>query len=116
MTSAMVILSAVLIAAHFLRLGSLLMAVAGLAIPLLLLVKGKLASRILQGVLVLAGAEWLRTLIILAVRRQADAQPWIRMAAILGSVAAVTFISAFLARPSRTHATPANPGDPLINP
>ena len=115
MISVMVILSAALIAAHFLRLGSLLMAVAGLAIPLLLLVKGKLAAQILQGLLVLAGAEWLRTLIVLAVRRQADDQPWIRMVAILGSVAAVNFISAYLAWPSRDHSSTSQSGDRLRN-
>jgi hypothetical protein len=116
MASVLVILSAVLIAAHFLRLGSLVLAVAGLAIPLLLLTRSKFASYILQALLVLAGAEWLRTLIAIAVRRHADAQPWIRMAVILGSVATVSFLAAYLVQPSRRHSPTTQSEDRMQNP
>lgn len=97
-----IIISSVLIAAHFLRSGSILLVALCLAMPLLLLSQKRWSARLLQGFLVLAGSEWVRTLWSIALERRDQDRPWIRMAVILGSVAVVTFIAAWLARPRET--------------
>lgn len=55
-----------------------------------------MAVRIVQLLLILAAAEWLWTLAQIALERQALGQPWVRMALILGTVAAVSVASAVL--------------------
>lgn len=102
----------VLVAAHFLRAG--LIPVTGLALGLLALlaVRRPWAGRALQGALVLAGLEWVRTLVVLAQQRQATGAPWVRMALILGAVAGLTFLAAWLlgrARPRRHFGAVATP-------
>ena len=92
------ILSALLIAAHCLRAGLLALVALALAFPLLLVAKRAWATRLVQGLLVLAGAEWVRALLVLAAERRAAEHPWIRMAVILGVVAALTFAAAVLLR------------------
>lgn len=91
-------LSGLLIAAHFLRAGIYPVVVLGLALPFLLLSKNRIVSILLQVMLAGAGMEWLRTLVMLAATRRAEGQPWIRMAAILGTVAAFTLATAWMVR------------------
>lgn len=93
---AMAILSGLLIAAHFLRSGSLL--VVGLAVlfPFLLFTGRLWAARLVQLLLVVSAVEWVRTLISIAQRRRSAGEPWTRMAAILGGVALFTLASAWL--------------------
>ena len=67
--------------------------IASLAFPLLLLVQRQWAQRVVQGVLVLATFEWIRTLLAHVAQRQALGEPWLRMALILGGVAAFTAAS-----------------------
>ncbi len=50
----------------------------------------------MQLVLTLGTLEWIRTLATLAMRRSQQGEPFLRMAMILGSVAAVTLVSALL--------------------
>ena len=87
-------LSAVLIGAHFLRAG--LPAATALCVlaPWVLLIRGLVAARLVQAGLVLAAAEWMRALVVLAAARSAAGEPWGRMAAILGAVALFTLASA----------------------
>lgn len=92
----MAIVSCLLMAAHVLRTGWFFLAGVCLAMPLLLLARQAWVRRILQLVLVLAAAEWARTLVVLAQARQQTGQPWTRMALILGAVAAWTLTSAIL--------------------
>ena len=54
------------------------------------------AARVLQAALVLGVLEWLRTLTVLAVQRQHAGLPWLRMALILGAVAALALVAAWL--------------------
>lgn len=90
------VLCALVLAAHFLRGQSLAgVAVALLIIPLLL-VPRVWARRMAQVMLVLGSLEWLRTAWTLMQLRQEIGQPWERMAVILGSVAALTLLSAVL--------------------
>ena len=92
----MTVVSALLIAAHFLRTGAYVLTAAGALFPAILILRNRTAVRIVQLLLLLAAAEWLRTLLSIALERQALDQPWLRMALILAAVAAITVASAVL--------------------
>ncbi len=92
----LVALSALLIAAHFLREGSYPVVLLSLAFPLLLFVKAEWARWAVEVLLVLAGIEWIRTLFALVAERQALEQSYTVAAIILGIVAAFTFASAIV--------------------
>lgn len=85
-----VVLSCLLMAAHVLRSGMLLVAAGFAVLPFLLLVRRPWVPLVMQVVLLVAAAEWLRTLVALARGRIAAGEPWIRMAVILGAVIVVT--------------------------
>lgn len=91
-----VILSFLLIAAHFQRAGHAFMALACLLAPGLLYVTRPWSVRILQTLLLLAAAEWLRTLLFLVQLREEHGLPWTRLAVILALVAILTGGSALL--------------------
>jgi hypothetical protein len=93
-----VIMSSLLIGAHFLRAGSYPLVLLALGLPLILLLRNTWATRILQILLVLAGIEWIRTVLVLVAERRAVGHPWIRLAIILGVVAAFTIASALMLR------------------
>ena len=57
-----VFVSALLIAAHFLRLESFILVGVSLAVPLLLCIPKRLTAHIVQFCLILASLEWVRTL------------------------------------------------------
>lgn len=98
----MTLFSAILIAAHFYRSGSSLLAAIGLLFPALLLLRNRIALRIVQTLLLAAAIEWLRTLYTIALERQAAGVPWLRMVVILSVVAAFTAGTAFLLNRART--------------
>ena len=89
-----VFMSALLMAAHFLRLESFILAGVSLAVPLLLFIPKRRAAQAVQFCLILASLEWCRTLYNLAQQRIATGMPWLRLAVILGAVALFTGISA----------------------
>lgn len=68
------------------------------ALPLLLLVRRPWAPRVLQVVLLVGAAEWVRTLFGHAAVRRAHGEPWLRMAIILGVVALATALSSLALR------------------
>jgi len=86
--------SAILIAAHFLRSGNILVTIVCLAAPLLLLVRTPAVRIAVQIMLVIAAAEWVRTAFVIAQERAASGAPVTRMFVILGSVALFTLLSA----------------------
>ena len=88
-----VILSALLLAAHFSRQDLLPLAILSIAFPLVLLVRRPWVPLLVQMVLGLGALEWIRTLVTIARQRQAAGDDWLRMAVILGAVAAVTLAS-----------------------
>jgi len=88
-----VILSFLLLAAHFYRSGQLVVTALCLAMLLLLFLKKSWIPRLFQVVLLLGALEWLRSLYFLAAMRIAWDQPWTRLAVILGAVAIFTAIS-----------------------
>ena len=91
-----IVLSLIVLAAHFLRGGCLPVAVGVLALLALLAVRRPWVPRLLQVVLTLGALEWIRALVTLAMQRADQGEPYLRMALILGAVAAVTLASAFL--------------------
>ncbi len=93
-----VILSCLLLAAHFSRNEIMLLTLVSLALPFLLLVRRPWVPRLFQVLLVVGALEWIRRLIALALERQGAGEAWVRMAAILGMVAALTASSALVFR------------------
>lgn len=91
-----VVLSLLLLAAHFLRYGHDLGVVAPLILIGLLFVRKAWVARVIQVALVLGAIEWARTLYELVQVRVALGAPVARMAVILAIVMAVTATSAFL--------------------
>ena len=98
-------LSALVLAAHFLRFGSLVLVVASLALVVLMFVRRSWAARLIQVGLVLGALEWLWTLVFLVGARRQSGQPFIRLAVILGAVTALTGASTlcFRGRALRQH-------------
>ena len=91
-----------LLGAHLLRLGDLGPVLLCLALLPLAFVRRPWARLALQAVLALAALEWIRTLLMIRADRLALGLPWMRMACILGAVAAFTLAAAaWLPRESR---------------
>ena len=87
-----IVLSLVVLGAHFMRFGSQL-GVAGLA---LLFLRRPWVARLAQVALVLGTIEWVHTLYEMVQLRVAFGQPYTRLVVILGTVAAITLCSALL--------------------
>ena len=81
-----VILSILLLAAHFFRAGDNFYMLTLLILLPLLLIKKSWVPWLLQVALVLGAVEWLRTLMFVAQMRIEFGMPWARMAIILGAV------------------------------
>ncbi len=93
-----VILSLLLLGAHFLRTGTLVLVLGCLLAPTLLFVRRPWVPRTMQVLLVVGAAEWVRTLWGFAAFRRTHGEPWARMALILGAVALFTLLSALVFR------------------
>jgi len=91
-----VVLSLVVLGAHFMRYGNSVGVVGALVLIALLFVRQPWVARFMQVVLVLGALEWVRTLLELHQVRVALGQPYGRMLVILGLVAAVTACSALV--------------------
>ena len=107
-------LSLVVLAAHFLRAGSLVLVLLTLVVAGLLFVRRPWAGTITKWMLVIGAIEWLRTLVLLTNQRRFDGLPYTRMALILASVGLFTLASAALVRTRRVRVhfreEPAAPG------
>jgi hypothetical protein len=91
-----VVLSFLVLGAHFLRSGDPPLAAACVLLPWVLVIRRPWAARLLQGALLLGAAVWIRTLVAIAVVRARLGDAWLRMAVILSIIAAVTILSALL--------------------
>jgi len=91
-----IILSFLLLAAHFYRGGLVALAAACLLLPLLLFVRKPRAARTIQIALLLGAVEWVRTIVVFAQARMELGYPYLRMAVILGAIALFTAGSALL--------------------
>lgn len=96
-----VVLSLLLLGAHFLRDGSVVPLAIALASLGLLAVRRAWAAWALQGLLLIGALEWIRTLVDLVELRRAAGQPSTRMVLILSGVALFTAVSALLLRSAR---------------
>jgi len=92
----LLIISSLLLGAHFLREGKIFLTVLYLVLPLLFFLKKKWSLILLQ-IFIYAGVlVWVQTLISLIVARIDMGAPWLRMAIILGVVILITLISGLL--------------------
>ena len=105
------VLCALLAAAHHLRAGNSLVCALYLAIPLVLLIPRFWVARGVQIALLLAALEWLRIIPGLVEVRQILGLPWLRMTAILGSITLLTTLSValFRLRPLQSRYFPTTP-------
>ncbi|MHB1313140.1 MAG: hypothetical protein ACYC3L_14080 [Gemmatimonadaceae bacterium] len=99
-----VVLSLLVLGAHFLRPGNFIMVAVVVIVLGLLAVPRRWAARTVQAALLLAAVEWVRTLVVLYAERVQLGQPALRMCVILGSVALVTALSAAVFRTARLRA------------
>jgi hypothetical protein len=91
-----IIISGLLLAAHFLRAQIYPLVILSLAFPALLLFKCVWAVRLVQIILVLGALEWIRILLVLVDERRTAGQPWTRLVIILALVAVFTAGSALV--------------------
>lgn len=90
-------LALALLAAHFVRGGLFALAAVSFGLVTLLFVPRPWAALLLRAALALGTIEWLRTAWDLAGRRALAGEPYARMLLILGAVAALTVVAAWLA-------------------
>ena len=91
-----VVLSLIVLGAHFLRTGNLVMVAAALVIIGLVFVRRRWAAYTVQAALLLGAAEWVWILVERVTSRIDAGQPVLRLALILGGVALVTALSALV--------------------
>lgn len=97
MTLAFASLFCLILAAHFLRMGALSGVLVCLAVPTVtVLTRARWALRCLQALLVIGSVSWIATALRIGAQRRAAGEPWLRMALILGTVAALTALAAAL--------------------
>lgn len=88
-----VILSFLLLGAHFYRAGWVVLTGLCVALLFLLFLRKPWVPRLFQAILLLGAVEWFRTLYVFAAMRIAWDEPWTRLALILGGVALFTALS-----------------------
>jgi hypothetical protein len=93
-----VILSFLLLGAHFYRADNVLLTGLCLAVLFLLFLRETWVPRLFQVLLALGALEWLRALYGFAAMRIAFGEPWMRLAFILGAVALFTGLSGLIFR------------------
>lgn len=100
-----------ILAGHFLRMGALAGVLVCLALPVVTVVtRARWALRSLQALLVVGSVNWIVTGFRIGAQRRAAGEPWLRMALILGTVAALSALAAaLLSRRSVLERYPAPP-------
>ncbi len=93
-----VILSSLLISAHFLRHGRIILTGIGFVPLAVLLIRHPISARITQVILLLATGIWIWTLVTLVRQRVAAGLPYAGVIWILGGVIVFTLTSAFVFR------------------
>jgi len=92
------VVAALLIAAHFLRVGDFVGVALCLAAPLLFFVRRRWSLLLLQSLAYAAAGLWLWTAWQIAMERTAFGRPWLRATTILAAVAAVSAFAGILLR------------------
>jgi hypothetical protein len=93
-----VILSLLLLGAHFFRAGIIVLVLLVIVVLFMLLIRQPWVVRLVQFVLIVGGLEWVRTLLAIVNLRQMSGGPWMRLSLILGGVALLTMCSALVFR------------------
>lgn len=93
---ATIVLSLVVLGAHFLRYGNAIGVAASLGLIGLLVLRRAWVARLIQAALVIGAVEWIFTLYDLVQMRVAQGAPFGRMVIILGAVAVITAGSALI--------------------
>lgn len=93
-----VLLSALLIAAHFFRSGNIGLAVVSISAPFMLLINRRWVMHVISGMLLLGAMVWIETTFAFIHIRQALGMPWVRLGAILGLVTVLTASSGLVFR------------------
>ena len=91
-----IVLSFIILAAHFSRADLNILAIPTLLLPFILFIKKAWVARVLQIALILGAAEWIRMTLEYIDVRQELGQDWTKLAVILFSVSLFTFLSAFI--------------------
>lgn len=91
-----VILSFLILAAHFSRNDQTLLMIVSALLPIMLIIKTLWARLVLQVALVLGALEWVWSTLDLIEIRKGIGEDWQRLAIILFSVAAFTLVSGLL--------------------
>lgn len=89
-------ISALLMAAHFMRHDIYIGVAISLLTPALLFLRHTWATRIVQLALVSSSLVWVMTMFFIAGQRMEQHKPWTRMAVILSVVAAVPLIGSLM--------------------
>jgi len=89
-------LAALVLGAHFLRDGNILLTVVFALSPLLLLIKQRWVLWVLQAIAYVGAVLWLQTAIQILNQRLLLGEPWLRMVIILGVVAAFSVFAGVL--------------------
>ena len=93
-----VLLSAILLGAHFLRVGQVGLVLICGVLPLLLFLKRRWVGITFQLLLLVAAGVWVKTLWELIPLRQMMGQPWLRLVLIISAVALFTATSSLVFR------------------
>jgi len=93
-----VFISFLLLAAHFLRAGQVVISIILISLLSLLFLRKVWVPWVIQLILLLGTVEWLHTLYSVAQVRIEFGMPWMRMATILGAVALFTALSCLVFR------------------
>jgi len=91
-----VILSSLIMGAHFSYVNIGYLVIICLLLPFLLLIRQQWVARVFQVLLIIGSLVWIERLWFLAQVRQSQGEPWIRLAIILGAVALFTGLSALV--------------------
>ena len=93
------ILSISVLSAHFFRAQSIIPTLVSLSLLPLVFYNGTWSRNLVRICLAIGSIEWLRTMLVLVMQREAMGLPWVRMAMILLAVVCFTMTSAFLLKP-----------------
>ena len=90
------VIALLLLGAHFFRGGNVILAAVCGLLPILLLVRRRMALRIVQCVLAAGVPIWIHTTLVLTRMRMEIGAPWLRMLLILSAVALFTGLCVWL--------------------
>ena len=93
-----VIVSFLILAAHFQRINMYLFSYVVLLVLFILFYTKPISVRVIQGILILGSLEWIRSIFVYSAKRIEYGEPWIRLAVILGAVALFTLASTIVFR------------------